>query len=133
MYLADTYVVDHWLGLSDDNGADMALQLARKGAALDNKDVFIQDQLGFAHLCAGLWQDAEVQFDKTLSQIVNEAESMAWCGYGFMMLVQPQKALEILERATKLDPLHPPCPGLDFGSDLFLLRTLWRRHPGVDR
>ena len=108
MYLADTYVVDHWLGLSDDNGADMALQLARKGAALDNKDVFIQDQLGFAHLCAGLWQDAEVQFDKTLSQIVNEAESMAWCGYGFMMLVQPQKALEILERATKLDPLHPP-------------------------
>ncbi|UWQ89794.1 tetratricopeptide repeat protein [Rhodobacteraceae bacterium M382] len=108
MYLADTYVVDLWLGLAGDDAPKHALTIARKGASLDNNDVFIQDQLGYAYLCAGLWSEADVQFQKTLSQIVNEAESMAWCGYGFLLLGQPQKAQEVVDEAVRLDPLHPP-------------------------
>lgn len=108
MYLADTYVVDTWLGLAPLGASDTSLELARKGALLDNNDVFIQDQLGFAFLCKGLWNDAEVQFDKTLSQIVNEAESMAWCGYGFLSLGHHEKAREVVLEAMRLDPLHPP-------------------------
>jgi TolB-like protein len=108
MYLADTYVVDLWLGLATAHASGVSLQLARKGAGLDSNDVYIQDQLGFAYLCEGLWDDAEVQFDKTLSQIVNEAESMAWCGYGFMLLGRHEKARDIVLEAMRLDPLHPP-------------------------
>ena len=108
MYLSDTYVVDLWLGLADDNAPTLALDLARKGAALDNKDVYIQDQLGYAFLCARLWEDANVQFERTLAQIVNEAESMAWCGYGFLLLGRHKKALEVVQRAMQLDPHHPP-------------------------
>ncbi len=108
MYLSDTYVVDLWLGLADENAPTLALDLARKGAALDNKDVYIQDQLGYAFLCARLWEDANVQFERTLAQIVNEAESMAWCGYGFLLLGRHEKALEVVQRAMQLDPHHPP-------------------------
>jgi TolB-like protein/Flp pilus assembly protein TadD len=108
MYLADTYVVDLWLGLADGDAAEHALEIARKGATLDNKDVYIQDQLGYAFLCAGLWEDADVQFEKTLSQIVNEAESMAWCGYGFLLLGRHEKARKVVLEAVRLDPLHPP-------------------------
>ncbi|MGI9372906.1 MAG: hypothetical protein ACR2OJ_10460, partial [Hyphomicrobiales bacterium] len=108
MYLSDTYIVDLWLGLAEENAAHLALDLARRGAALDNNDVYIQDQLGYAFLCAGLWEDANVQFEKTLSQIVNEAESMAWCGYGFLLLGHHDKARDVVRRAMNLDPMHPP-------------------------
>ncbi len=108
MYLADTYVVDLWLGLAETNAPTHALETARKGAALDNRDVYIQDQLGYAYLCAGLWDQADTQFCKTLSMIVNEAESMAWCGYGFLLLGQHEKARDVVVKAMRLDPLHPP-------------------------
>lgn len=108
MYLADTYVVDIWLGLAGPDAKQKSLEIARKGASLDNTDVYIQDQLGYAFLCAGLWDDADVQFEKTLSQIVHEAESMAWCGYGFLLLGRHTRAEEVVDRAKKLDPLHPP-------------------------
>jgi adenylate cyclase len=108
MYLADTYVVDLWLGLATADASGISLKLSRKAAALDGNDVYIQDQLAFAYLCEGLWEDAEAQFEKTLSKIVNEAETMAWCGYGFMLLGQHEKARDIVLEAMRLDPLHPP-------------------------
>lgn len=108
MYLADTYVVDLFLGVATEGASKKSFDLSRRGAALDTHDVYIQDQLGFAYLCEGLWDDAEVQFEKTLSQIVNEAESMAWCGYAFLLLGRHEKAGDIVLKATQLDPLHPP-------------------------
>lgn len=122
MYLADTYVVDLWLGLADEHAPRHALEIARKGAALDNKDVYIQDQLGYALLCAGLWDDADAQFEKTLSQIVNEAESMAWCGYGFLLLGRHEKAGEVVLEARRLDPLHPPALDWILGQVRFFMK-----------
>ncbi len=108
MYLSDTYVIDLWLGLADADAPTHTLNIARKGVALDNRDVYIQDQLGFAYLCAGLWDEAEAQFNKTLSMIESEAESMAWCGYAFLLLGQHEKARDVVSEAMALDPLHPP-------------------------
>ena len=108
MYLSDTYVIDLWLGLAGSDASDHILQIARNGAALDNRDVYIQDQLGIAYLCAGLWDEANAQFEKTLSQIENEAESMAWCGYAFLLLGRHEKGREVVSEAMRLDPLPPP-------------------------
>ena len=108
MYLSDTYVIDLWLGLAEADAPDHVLHIARKGAALDNRDVYIQDQLGFAYLCAGLWDEAEAQFQRTLSLIENEAESMAWCGYGLLLLGKHTSARDVVSEALRLDPLHPP-------------------------
>ncbi|MFT5114727.1 MAG: adenylate cyclase [Parasphingorhabdus sp.] len=108
MYLSDSYIVDIWLGLADEKGRQLALQLAREAAALDGNDVYIQDHLGFAYLSQEMWPEAEAQFEKTIAKIVNEAESMAWCGYAFLLLDKKQKALDIVLKARRLDPLHPP-------------------------
>jgi adenylate cyclase len=107
MYLGDTYVVDLWLGLAEEGAPELSLQIARKAVKLDGNDVFIQDHLGYAYLCAGRWEDAEAQITRTLSKIVNEAESMAWCGYAYLVLGLHERALEVVLDAMKLDPLHP--------------------------
>jgi adenylate cyclase len=107
MYLGDTYVVDMWLGLAKEGSPELSLQLARKAAKLDGNDVFIQDHLGFAYLCVGQWENAEAQIARTLAKIVNEAESMAWCGYAYLVMGQHEKALEVVLEAMRLDPLHP--------------------------
>ena len=108
MYLSDSYIVDVWLGIADSEAQELAMRYARDAAHLDNNDVYIQDHLGFAHLCCNLWREAEVQFDKTLSNIVNESESMAWCGYGHMLLGNLEKARAVVTEAMRMDPLHPP-------------------------
>jgi len=108
MYLSDSYIVDIWLGLAGSDEQDLAMQYALEAVHLDSNDVYIQDHLGFAHLCCGLWREAEVQFGKTLSNIVNEAESMAWCGYAYMLMGKLEKARAIVIEAMRLDPLHPP-------------------------
>ena len=83
------------------------MKIARKGVALDNRDVYIQNQLGFAYLCAGLWDGAEAPFNQTLSMIESEAESIAWCGYAFLLLGQREKVRAVVSEAMGLDPLHP--------------------------
>ena len=108
MYLSDSYIVDVWLGLGEADAQDLAMQYARKAAQLDNNDIYIQDHLGFAHLCCGLWREAEVQFDKTMARMVNEAESMAWCGYAYLLMGNLERARSVVLEAIRLDPLHPP-------------------------
>jgi len=108
MYLSDSYVVDVWLGIGASDAQNLAMQYAREAAHLDSNDVYIQDHIGFAHLCCGFWREAEVQFGKTLAKIVNEAESMAWCGYGYVLLGNLEKARAVVIEAMRLDPLHPP-------------------------
>ena len=107
MYLSDSYIVDLWLGLLDPASSSLGLQIARQAVALDGQDVYIQDHLGFGYLSQGMWKEAEKQFDKTLSKIVNEAESMAWCGYAYLLLDQRDKAREVVMEAMRLDPLYP--------------------------
>jgi TolB-like protein len=108
MYLSDSYIVDVWLGLAGEDATELAMKYARKAVQLDGNDMYIQDHLGFAHLCCGLCREAEVQFDKTLSKIVNEAESMAWCGYAYLLMGMRDKARAVVLEAMQLDPLHPP-------------------------
>ena len=108
MYLSDSYVVDIWLGLGSEDATEQAMRFARKAAELDGNDMYIQDHLGYAHLSCGLWREAEVQFDKTLQKIVNEAESMAWCGYAYLLMGKIERAREVVLEAMRLDPLHPP-------------------------
>ncbi|NKB51766.1 MAG: adenylate/guanylate cyclase domain-containing protein [Rhizobiaceae bacterium] len=122
MYLADTYVVDMMLGLATGSESSESWRLSKIGVKLDANDVYIQDQLGFAYLCEGMWEDAEIQFEKTLSQIVNEAESMAWCGYGFMLLGKHERAYQVVQKAMQLDPLHAPSLQWIFGQICFCLQ-----------
>ena len=108
MYISDSCVVDIWWGVADEDGYRLALEYARKAIALDPNDMFIQDHLGFAFLSQGMWEEAEAQFDKTLPKITNEAESMAWIGYAYLLLDHREKAREVVLEAMRRNPLHRP-------------------------
>lgn len=108
IYLADSYLVDTMLGLASEEAVDIQFELTRKGAAVDNSDILVQEMLGYAYIAKEMWGDAEIQFDKTLSLIVNEAEQMLWCGYGLVLLGQPERAQDVVKEAMRLDPLHRP-------------------------
>ena len=111
MYLSDTYVIDGWLGLNDDQGAGHALRHARLAIAADPSDVFVQDHLGFAFLSNGMWRDGRVQIEKTLRQIGNEVESNAWCGYALSLLGDHEDTLREVLKSTARDPLPPAAFG----------------------
>jgi TolB-like protein len=101
MYLSDTYVVDCWFGVGDDNARALALSHARRAVALDGTDVYIQDHLGFAFHCSKMWDDAEIQIDKALAKIENEIESKAWCGYALLMFGQRDRARAVIQEVAE--------------------------------
>jgi TolB-like protein/class 3 adenylate cyclase len=106
-YLSDTYLVDILLGLGTAGTVKKMGELMRKAAALDRNDIAIQNMFGYAYIVEGRWENAELQFNKSLQKIVNEAEQMLWCGYGLMMIGRPEQARDIVLEAMQLDPLHP--------------------------
>jgi len=107
MYLSDTYVIDRWLGLTDGNGARLALAHARLAVEADPADVFVQDHLGFAFLSNAMWEDGQAQIERALSKIGNEVESNAWCGFAFCLLGDHKRAEAEVLRSTIRDPLPP--------------------------
>jgi TolB-like protein len=107
-YLADTYFMDLCFGVATADASRMSLHHARKAMALDSSDVANHDQLGFAYIGAGMWKDAEAQFDKAVLKVVTEAEPMTWIGYGLLMLGRSEEARDMVVEAKRLDPLHPP-------------------------
>ncbi len=107
-YLADTYFMDLFMGVATADAPQRSLHHARTAMELDSSDVANHDQLGFAYIGAGLWEDAAGQFDRALSKVVVEAEPMTWIGYGLLMLGRAEEAREVVMRAIQLNPLHPP-------------------------
>ena len=107
MYLSDTYLVDILLGIEKADTAQRMVDLARKAASLDSNEIAIQEHLAYAYILEGLWDDAELQFNKCLDRLVNEAEQILWCGYGLLMTGQVERAREVTLSAMRLDPLHP--------------------------
>lgn len=123
MYLADTYLVDLLLGIETADTAQKMVELTRKAAALDSNDIASLEMLGYAYIVEGLWNDAELQFEKALQKIVNEAEQLLWCGYGLMMIGRAEDARDITLRAMQLDPLHPYSYDWVLGQAYFFARS----------
>ena len=107
-YLADTYFMDLCMGVAPENAAKLSLQHARRAMELESGDIANHDQLGFAYIGAGMWQEAESLFDDSAVKVATEAEPMTWIGYGQLMLGRAERARELVLNAKRLDPLHPP-------------------------
>ena len=106
-YLADTYFMDLTMGIAEDEAPQKSLQHAREAMSLDPRDVANHDQIGFAYIGAGLWEEADSMFTKAAGKVVTEAEPMTWIGYGLLMLGHAEEARRMVLEAKALDPLHP--------------------------
>ena len=108
MYFSDSYVVEHWFGYSSAEGRALALDHAQKAIELDASDVYINDHLGFALHCNGLWDAAETQIRKAVALSENEVESVAWCGYALLMLGRTEDACRIIDEVSDRGVSLPP-------------------------
>ena len=47
------------------------------------------------------------QFERVLELNPNDAASIAWTAHAFVFLGRSEEAIELIQRAMRLDPLHP--------------------------
>ncbi len=105
-----SYIRDSWYGWSDSSveSAELALQSAEKGVALDPNDARNRLALGAVYLYMKQQQDkARAQWEKALDLNPNYADVMTSLGELLSYIGRPDEGIEWIERALRLNPHHP--------------------------
>ena len=107
-----------WLAIShcsaaihygEDFNANQArgLAYAQKAISLDMSDPIAHSVLGFARLCEGMLEEAESAFQTALRINPNHADTMVNMAGLRVLQGQPHDAVELAEKALRLNP-YPP-------------------------
>ena len=91
------------LGSSDEK-LDHALELAKRGVALDDYDSVCHDLLGWIYLNRKAFPLAEYHKQRALDLAPNDPERTACMGVTHTFLGAPDRALQCFEQALVLDP-----------------------------
>jgi adenylate cyclase len=94
---------------------------ARRALALEASLPLTNRVLGNLHLRAGEHEDAVICSRRAVGQNPGEAENHAWLANVLSHIGQSAEALEHLDHARRLDPLHPPLWDLYIGRALMHL------------
>jgi TolB-like protein/tetratricopeptide (TPR) repeat protein len=86
---------------------ESAWQNARRAAMLDDSDAMIQLELAWCHLWRGEFDAAERHLKIAMQLNPNDADRAMDCGTTLMYLGEPERAIEIMTAAIRLNPLHP--------------------------
>jgi adenylate cyclase len=106
--LAEIYRSEWWYGWRDEEGAlDRALELARKGVALDDQLPFVHMFLGWIHLWRKEHDQAIAEARCSLSLDPNNAEGHARLGHTLDLAGRPAEGISFIETAMRLDPHYP--------------------------
>ena len=106
--LAEIYRSEWWFGWRDEEHAlDRALELARKGVALDDSLPFAHMFLGWIHLWRKEHDQAIAAAKRCLALDPNNAEGHARLGNTLELAGRPAKGLRFIETAMRLDPHYP--------------------------
>jgi adenylate cyclase len=105
-----------------DDNLEMANELAEKGVALDNKSANAVMRLGWAQTWLRDYDQAIANFEKAIVLAPNNADVNATFGQALNYWGDPERALELLERALTLETITPPLWEAYAGFSYFLLR-----------
>ena len=106
--LADIYRSEWWYGWRDDEDAlDRALELARRGVALDDGLPFAHMFLGWIHLWRKEHDQAIAEAKRCLALDPNNAEGHVRLGHMLDLAGRPAEGLPLIETAMRLDPHYP--------------------------
>jgi len=108
-WIAWTWFFEVYLGWADDPADALARteQNARRSVQLDPDLDFAHWALGAAHLAAGDNNAALDCFDRALALNPNNSDALANCAWPLMFEGRTEEAIARLERAMRLNPLHP--------------------------
>jgi adenylate cyclase len=106
--LAEICRSEWWYGWRDDEDAlDRALELARKGVALDDELSFAHMFLGWIHLWRKEHDQAVAETKRCLSLDPSNAEGHVRLGHILDHAGRPAEGLPLIETAMRLDPHYP--------------------------
>jgi TolB-like protein/two-component SAPR family response regulator len=110
-HLADTYSESYWMdvyqGGSVEGGLDRALEAAIKAVALDDSDALCHYTLGMIYHNAKSFDLAQLELDRAMELNPNDPDLIIQLGTHEMFSGRPQAALELIDRAERLNPRPP--------------------------
>ena len=105
-----------------DDTLDRANELAERGVALDGTSAIAVMRLGWIQAWSRRFDQAVANLEKAIALEPNNAEVYASFGNVLNYWGNPERALEMLEKAFSLDTLAPPTWGYYAGLSHLLLR-----------
>ena len=120
--LLGLYYFDEWRlwGLDRENNLSRALDLARKAAELNPLDPAPHVLLAQVHQFRREFDAANAEADAAFALGPNDAITLANLGSMLRYAHRAEEAAEVVERAIRLDPYHPP-NYLEWLSDAYFL------------
>jgi adenylate cyclase len=90
-----------------DDSLDSAVECARRAVRHDEHDARGFSELGFANLYKKQHEQALADYARALVLNPNDADVIAECADAFVYAGQPEKSLELMETAMRLNPYYP--------------------------
>ncbi|MFQ5938050.1 MAG: tetratricopeptide repeat protein, partial [Acidiferrobacterales bacterium] len=114
---ARAYTMLAWVNLneyqykfSDDpeKSLERAFELAQKSIALDDADDWSHWALGVVYLYQRKFDESIAEYERALARNPNDADVLAHMGLALTFAGQPERAIQQLTRAKRLNPNYPP-------------------------
>jgi adenylate cyclase len=117
----------HWYGWIDmwpgfDDTLDRAHELAERGVALDGTSAIALTRLGWVQTWMRRYDQAVTNSEKAIALAPNNAEVYANYGDVLNYWGNPERGLEMVEKAFSLDTFHPPNWEMYAGISHLLMR-----------
>jgi adenylate cyclase len=104
------------MGLGNDDTWSETLETVQRALALDRDNNWSHMALAWTLLRRQRFDEGEEQFEKALALNRNDADCMSWVALGFVMLGRTEEAFELINKAMRLNPLHPNSYHLVLGN-----------------
>jgi TolB-like protein/Tfp pilus assembly protein PilF len=105
-----------------DDNLDQAYELAKQGVALDETSAFALARLGWIQTWMHHYDQAVANFEKAIALAPNDAEVYAAFGDVLNFWGNPERGLEMVEKAFSLETFAPPIWEFYAGLSHYLLR-----------
>ena len=109
-----------WPG--NEDGLSRALEVTEKAVALDKTLGMAHARLGWAQIWLRRYDEAIGSFERAVELSPNDSESFAYFAESLNYCGDPERAIEITEKAVRLDPVLPPNIVFHWGHSFYLLR-----------
>jgi TolB-like protein/predicted Zn-dependent protease len=116
-----------------DDTLDRAYELAEKGVALDGASAIAVMRLGFTQAWLRRYDQAITNLEKALALAPNNAEVFATFGQALNYGGNPERGLEMVEKALSLETFAPPLWQFYAGTSHFLLHRYDEALTGFNR
>ncbi len=116
-----------------DDGLDRANELAERGVALDGTSAIALSSLGWIQPYFRRYDQAVANLEKAIALAPNDAEIYSTFGQVLNYWGDPERGLEMLEKAFSLDTFVPPIREYQVGHSDLLLRQYDQALAGFNR